>query len=69
MELGGFMSWSTSSSSSMSKSISISMWWSSSWSTSRFGSGDKIFGGMEPTKMIIMTVWRLRDYEIAVHPN
>jgi hypothetical protein len=31
--------------------------------------GDKIFGGMEPTEMDIMTIWRLRDYEIAVHPN
>jgi hypothetical protein len=30
---------------------------------------DKIFGGMEPTKMDIMTVCRLRDYEIAVQPN
>ena len=69
MELGGFMSWSTSSSSSMSKSISISMWWSRSWSTTSSGSGDKIFGGMERTEMNIMTVWMLRDYEIAVHPN
>jgi hypothetical protein len=69
MELGGSMSWSTSSSRSTSKSISTSMWWSRSWSTSSSGSGDKIFGGMEPTEMNIMTIWRLRDYEIAVHPN
>jgi hypothetical protein len=69
MELGGFVSWSTSSSRSTSKSISISMWWSRSWSTSSSGSSDKIFGGMEPTKMNIMIVWRLRDYEIAMHPN
>jgi hypothetical protein len=69
MELGGSMSWSTSSSRSTSKSISTSMWWYSSWSTSISGSGDNIFGGMEPTKMNIMIVWRLRDYDIAVHPN
>jgi hypothetical protein len=30
---------------------------------------DKIFGGMEPTEMDIMTVWRLIYYEIAVQPN
>jgi hypothetical protein len=30
---------------------------------------DKIFGGIEPTKMDIMIVWMLRDYEIAVEPN
>jgi hypothetical protein len=69
MELGGSMSLSTSSSRSMSKSRSSSMWWSRSWSTSSSGSGDKIFGGMEPTEMDIMTIWRLRDYEIAVQPN
>ena len=69
MELGGSMSWSTSISRSMYKSIYISIWWFMSWYTSRFGSGDKIFGGMEPTEINIMTVWRLRDYEILVHPN
>ena len=69
MELWGSMSLSTSSSRSMYKSRSSSMWWSRSWYTSRFGFGDKIFGGMEPTEMDIMTVWRLRDYEIAVKPN
>jgi hypothetical protein len=31
--------------------------------------GDKIFGGMEPIEMEIMTIWRFRYYEIEVHPN
>jgi hypothetical protein len=30
---------------------------------------DKIFGGMDPTEIDIMIIWRLRDYEIAVKPN
>jgi hypothetical protein len=36
---------------------------------SSYGSSDKIIRGMEPTKMDIMTIWRLRDYEIVVKPN
>jgi hypothetical protein len=63
------MSWSTSSSRSMSKYRSSSMWWYRSCFTPIFGSGEKIFGGMEPTEMEIMTICRLIDYEIAVHPN
>ena len=31
--------------------------------------GDKIFGGMEPTEMDIMNIWRLIDYEIAMRQN
>lgn len=69
MEQGGSMSLSTSSSRSTSKSRFISMWWSRSWFMSSSGYGDKIFGGMEPTKMGIMTIWRHRDYDIVMQPN
>jgi hypothetical protein len=30
---------------------------------------DKIFGGMEPTEMDIMTIWRLRDYGLQCNQN
>jgi hypothetical protein len=69
MGIGGSISLSTSSSIPMSKYRSISMWWCRSWFTSSSGSSDKLFGGMEHTKMAIMTVWRLSDYEIVVQPN
>jgi hypothetical protein len=49
--------------------ISSSMWWSRSWYTSSYGSCNKIFGGMEPTEMDIMIIWRLIDYDIVVKPN